>query len=102
GAMEKRIEEELASVARMGGVVDAVRSGALEADVARQAYLFEQKVISGEIPRVAVNWHVGDAAAEADRDVELYAFDLKAHAAQLAKLERIRGQRDGGAVSTAL
>src|SRR5438128_3890634 len=101
-AMEKRIEEELASVARMGGIVEAIRSGAIQAEVARQAYLFEQKVISGEIPRVAVNCHVGDAAAEADRDVELYAFDLKAHAAQLAKLERIRGQRDGGAVSTAL
>ena len=101
-AMEKRIEEELASVERMGGIVEAVRTGAVQAEVARQAYLFEQKVISGEIPRVAVNCHVGDAPAEADRDVELYAFDPRAHAAQLAKLERIRGQRDGAAARTAL
>src|SRR4029077_20953456 len=101
-AMEEKITEELAAVERMGGIVGAVRSGAVQAEVARQAYLFEQKVISGEIPRVAVNCHVGDAAAEADRDVELYAFDLKAHAAALAKLERIRGQRDGAVVSAAL
>ena len=101
-AMEKQIEQELASVERMGGIVEAVRSGAIQAEVARQAYLFEQKVLSGEIPRVAVNCHVGDGAAEADRDVELYTFDEKAHAAQLAKLERIRAQRDGGAVQSAL
>jgi methylmalonyl-CoA mutase N-terminal domain/subunit len=101
-AMEKRIEEELASVERMGGIVEAVRTGAIQAEVARQAYLFEQKVISGEIPRVAVNCHVGDAPAEADRDVELYAFDPKAHATQLTKLERIRGQRDDGAARAAL
>src|SRR5437870_3539797 len=101
-AMEKRIEEELASVERMGGIVEAVRTGAIQAEVARQAYLYEQKVVSGEIPRVAVNCHVGDVPAEADREVELYAFDSKAHAAQLAKLERTRAQRDGSAARTAL
>src|SRR5215467_6352940 len=93
GAMEKRIQEELASVERMGGIVEAVKSGAIQAEVARQAYLYEQKIVSGEIPRVAVNCHVGDTPA-ADRDVELYAFDPKAHAAQLTKLARTRAQRD--------
>jgi methylmalonyl-CoA mutase N-terminal domain/subunit len=101
-AMEKRIGEELASVERMGGIVEAVRTGAIQAEVARQAYLYEQKVVSGEIPRVAVNCHVGDVPAEADPEVELYAFDSKAHAAQLAKLERTRAQRDGSAARTAL
>src|SRR5258705_6223117 len=100
--METRIGEELASVERMGGIVEAVRTGAIQAEVARQAYLYEQKVVSGEIPRVAVNCHVGDVPAEADREVELYAFDSKAHAAQLAKLERTRAQRDGSAARTAL
>src|SRR5262252_6993610 len=102
GAMEKRIGEELASVERMGGIVEAVKSGALQAEVARQAYLYEQKIVSGEIPRVAVNCHVGDTPAEADRDVELYAFDPGAHAAQVARLERTRAQRDDGAARTAL
>ena len=73
--MEAKIVEELAAVERMGGIVEAVKTGALQAEVARQAYLFEQKMVSGEIPKVAVNCHVGDGAAEADRDVELYAFD---------------------------
>src|SRR5947209_3048804 len=101
-AMETRIGEELASVERMGGIVEAVRTGAIQAEVARQAYLYEQKVVSGEIPRVAVNCHVGDVPAEADREVELYAFDPKATEAQAAKLARIRRERANDAVWAAL
>src|SRR5437762_862288 len=69
-AMEKQIATELAHVERMGGIVEAIRSGAIQAEVARQAYLYEQKIVSGEIPRVAVNCHVCDVPVEADRDVE--------------------------------
>src|SRR6185503_1982223 len=69
--MEEKILEELAAVERMGGIVEAVKTGAIQAEVARQAYRFEQQLVSGEIPKVAVNCHVGDRAAEADRDVEL-------------------------------
>src|SRR5262245_21991559 len=53
--MEKAIVDEMAAVERMGGVVEAVKTGALQAEVARQAYLFEQKLASGEIRRVAAN-----------------------------------------------
>src|SRR5499427_8017175 len=100
--MEAKIREEMARVDRMGGVIEAVKSGAIQAEVARQAYLYEQRIVSGEIPRVAVNCHIGNTPVEADRDVELYAFDPRAHAAQLAKLERVRAQRDGAAARTAL
>jgi methylmalonyl-CoA mutase N-terminal domain/subunit len=101
-AMEEKILEELAHVERLGGIVEAVKSGALQAEVARQAYLFEQELASGAIPRVGVNSHVGDAPAEADRDVELYAFDPAVARAQLARLERVRSERDGAAVAAAL
>src|SRR2546421_1007080 len=101
-AMETQILEEMARVERMGGIVEAVKGGALQAEVARQAYLFEQKIVSGEIPRAAVNCHVGDVPVEADRDVEPYASDPQVVAAQIARLERIRRDRDGGAVARAL
>src|SRR5437870_7645300 len=39
-AMEKRILEELAHVDRLGGLVEAVKRGATQAAVARQAYLY--------------------------------------------------------------
>ena len=100
--MEAKIVEELAAVERMGGIVEAVKTGAIQAEVARQAYRFEQAMVSGEIPKVAVNCHVGERAAEADQDVELYAFDPRVSETQLAKLARVRRDRDGVAVQAAL
>jgi len=101
-AMEKQIVDELGRVERMGGIVEAVKSGAIQAEVARQAYLYEQRIVSGEVPKVAVNCHVGEQPVEADRDVELYSFDPRTTEAQLAKLARIRAQRDNGVVNTTL
>jgi methylmalonyl-CoA mutase N-terminal domain/subunit len=101
-AMEEQIVAELAAVERMGGIVEAVKSGALQAEVARQAYLFEQKIVSGEIPKVAVNCHVGETCAEADRDVDLYAFDQAVADTQVARLARVRSERDPAAVRGAL
>jgi len=101
-AMEEQIIAEMAAVDRMGGIVDAVKSGALQAEVARQAYLFEQKLTSGEIPKVGVNCHVGEGAADADREVELYAFDPGVAATQLIGLARVRRERDDRAARAAL
>ncbi|HEU4368839.1 MAG TPA: methylmalonyl-CoA mutase family protein [Methylomirabilota bacterium] len=100
--MEDRIVEELGALERMGGIVEAVKTGALQAEVARQAYLFEQKLVSGDIPKVAVNCHVGDLPGEADREVELYAFDAKVAETQVAKLARVRRERDDRAARAAL
>jgi methylmalonyl-CoA mutase N-terminal domain/subunit len=100
--MERRIEEELAAVERMGGIVEAVKTGAIQAEVARQAYLFEQKLASGEVAKVGVNCHVGDGAAAPDPEVALYRFDPAVSAAQVARLQRVRRERDGGAVEGVL
>jgi len=101
--MEAKIREEMAKVDRMGGVVEAVKSGALQAEVARQAYRFEQQMFSGEYPKVAVNRHVSpDAEREASDALELYAFDPKVAEAQVAKLARLRRERDNAAVARAL
>ena len=100
--MEQKILEEMAHVETLGGIVEAVKSGAIQAEVARQAYLFEQKLLSGEIPKVGVNRHVAPDAESQGRDLELYRVDPRAAEAQLAKLERLRGERDPRAVSRAL
>jgi methylmalonyl-CoA mutase N-terminal domain/subunit len=104
--MEAKIREEMATVDRMGGMVEAVKSGAIQAEVARQAYRFEQALLGGEYPKVTVNRHVApaterDAAAE-DASLELYAFDPKVAEAQVQKLRRLRRERDQAAVDRAL
>src|SRR5207248_2255193 len=100
--MEEKILEELVAVERMGGIVEAVKTGAIQAEVARQAYLFEQRLVSGEVPKVAVNCHVGERPAEADHEVELYAFDPSVAERQVAKLAKVRRQRDDRAARAAL
>jgi methylmalonyl-CoA mutase, N-terminal domain len=101
--MEGKIRAEMERVEGMGGIVEAVRSGAIQAEVARQAYRFEQLMLSGEYPKVAVNRHVApDASREASQTLELYAFDPKAADAQVARLRRLRRERDEGVVDRAL
>jgi methylmalonyl-CoA mutase N-terminal domain/subunit len=100
--MEEQILAELAAVDRMGGIVEAVKTGAIQAEVARQAYRFEQKLASGEIPKVGVNCHVAEGAAEPDREVELYGFEPRVAEAQVARLARVRRERDERGVRAAL
>ena len=100
--MEERILEELAAVERMGGIVQAVKSGAIQAEVARQAYLYERGIASGAVPKVAVNCHAVEASGAADGEVELYAFDARAAESQVARLARVRRERDEAAVTATL
>jgi methylmalonyl-CoA mutase N-terminal domain/subunit len=100
--METKIQEELAHVERMGGIVEAVKSGALQAEVARQAYLFEQKLGSGEIVKVAVNRHLAPDAESQDQQLELYRLDPAVAEAQVGRLARLRAERDGAASARAL
>ena len=100
--MEKTIGAEMEHVERLGGIVEAVKSGALQAEVARQAYLFAKRLLSGEIPKVAVNRHIAPDAERAQPALELYAFDPHVYEAQVAKLRRLRAERDGAAVTRAL
>jgi methylmalonyl-CoA mutase N-terminal domain/subunit len=104
--MEAKIAEEMAKVEGMGGVVEAVKSGAIQAEVARQAYRFEEMMLSGQYPKVAVNRHVapdaGQGAAPDGAGLPLYAFDPKVAEAQVAKLARLRRERDDATVRSAL
>jgi methylmalonyl-CoA mutase N-terminal domain/subunit len=100
--MEHAIVAELEHVERLGGIVDAVKSGAIQAEVARQAYLFEQNIAAGEIKKVGANCYVGGGSAQADRDVEVYTFDPRVAEAQVAKLIRVRRERDDASARGAL
>jgi methylmalonyl-CoA mutase N-terminal domain/subunit len=100
--VETKILEELARLDAMGGIVEAVKTGALQAEVARQAYRFEQQLAAGEIKKVGANCYTGEGPAPADTDVELYRFDPRVAEAQIARLQRVRREREGAAVAAAL
>src|SRR5262245_58252329 len=101
--MEARIRAEIERVERMGGIVEAIKAGAIQAEVARQAYRFEQLMLSGEYPKVGVNRHAApDTGREASDTLELYAFDPKVAEAQVARRQRLRRERAPGPVEGAL
>src|SRR5262249_26668672 len=105
--MEARIRAEMDRVERMGGIIEGVKTGAVQAEVARQAYRFEQMMLSGEYPKVGVNRHVApdaerEASQQTNSSLELYGFDPKAAEAQVARLGRLRRERDRAAVERAL
>jgi methylmalonyl-CoA mutase N-terminal domain/subunit len=100
--MEAKIREELAQVEKLGGMVEAVKSGAIQAEVARQAYRFEQQLQCGEVAKVGVNRHVAPGEDGAAPQLELYELDTRVAEAQVAKLARLRAGRDAAAVERAL
>jgi methylmalonyl-CoA mutase N-terminal domain/subunit len=85
-----------------GGIVEGVRPAPSRRGRA-PGVRFEQMMLSGEYPKVGVNRHVApDAGREAGDAIELYAFDPEVAKAQIARLDRLRRERDQAAVERAL
>ncbi|MDI7267409.1 MAG: methylmalonyl-CoA mutase family protein [Myxococcota bacterium] len=97
--MENRIVEEMRRVRTSGGIVHAISTGAIQRLVAAQAYRRELDIRAGKIPIVGVNRYRMDEAA---RPVELHPYGEAAAREQIAKLRKIRAERDGAAVRKAL
>ncbi len=97
--MGARISEAMGEVGRWGGIVKAVASGAVQRQVARQAYLREKAIQSGEIRKVGVNVY---RAEEEQHEVELHPFRPREAKKQVDRLRRIRRERDSAAVKRAL
>ncbi len=100
--MEKRITTEMRRVdSEMGGIVQAVSEGHIQAAVARQAFLYEQKLQRGEIVKVGVNKYRAEDE-HASREVELHEYKPEATEEQLRRLVQVKAERDAHAVDAAL
>ena len=103
--MEARIQAEMDRVERMGGIVEAREVGRHPGGGGAPGLpVRADDALRASIPKVGVNRHVGagrDARGRRDA-IELYAFDPKAAEAQVARLRRLRRERDQGAVDRAL
>ena len=92
--MEAKILEEMAKVEKVGGMVEAVSSGYVQSEVARQAYAYEKKLQSGEITKVGVNKYTEGV----DMEVELHEYNDEWAQLQIKRLKDLKRERDGGAV----
>ncbi|HUV74093.1 MAG TPA: methylmalonyl-CoA mutase family protein, partial [Anaerolineae bacterium] len=97
--LEKEIVREMERVEAMGGIVKAISEGFIQRAVARQAYLYEQGIQSGEIVKVGVNKY---RIEEEERDVELHEYSQEQAEEKTRRLDELRSQRDGAKVSEAL
>ncbi len=97
--MEALIVEIMDELDARGGIVNAVAEGSAQADVNRQAYELEKRLRSGDFRKVGVNCHMEQ---EAEPDVEFHPYKEDQAAAQLARLQRIKDERDADVVASTL
>jgi len=88
--MEGKIEEEMANIAKVGGIVEAVATGYIQKLVSRQAYAFEKGIQSGELLKVGVNIHTEGES----KDVELHEYTGETAERQIEELKRVKRERD--------
>jgi methylmalonyl-CoA mutase N-terminal domain/subunit len=98
--LEAKIRELMDDLNGQGGIVPAIAAGHIQNTVSRQAYEERRKLEAGEIRKVGVNCY--QMEEEEDRPVELHPFREEVCAEQVQRLDRVKSQRDGAAVTRAL
>ncbi|MAG63238.1 MAG: methylmalonyl-CoA mutase family protein [Planctomycetota bacterium] len=97
--MESKITEVMDELESRGGIVAGVAEGQVQADVSRHAYEREQKLHSGETPKVGVNVHQEE---EEERPIEFHPFKSELADSQCQRLAKVRAERDSAAVERTL
>jgi len=98
--MEKKIVEHMEEVEAKGGMIKAVESGYIQDQVSYQAYLYEKKVQSGEITKIAVNKYV--SKDEENREIEFHPYNTGAAEEQKKRLLEVKTNRDSSNVKQTL
>jgi methylmalonyl-CoA mutase N-terminal domain/subunit len=96
--LESLATEYLERIDAMGGAVEAIESGWMKNEIEDAAYRVTQGVESGDRIVVGVNKFV----AEREEDVELHSLDPELERRQVARTQKVRAERDQGAVDAAL
>lgn len=96
--MEEKILEEMEKIEKMGGMVEAVSSGYVQREVARQAYEFERRLQQGEVTKVGVNRYTEGV----DMEVELHEYNEEWAQLQIKRLGELKRGRDNRAVAGSL
>jgi methylmalonyl-CoA mutase, N-terminal domain len=96
--MEGKIEEEMAKIEKVGGIVKAVSTGYVQRLVARQAYEFEKGIQSGELLKVGVNIYTEGES----RDVELHEYTYDSAEKQIESLKAVKRERSSADVTRTL
>ena len=97
--LEEAIRRVIGEVEEMGGIVEAVAEGHIQAAVSRQAYENLRKLENGEVRKVGVNCY---RTEEDEPAIEFHPFQEEACRKQIERLNRARAARDSAVVEEAL
>ena len=96
--LEARAFEYIGRIDEMGGAVNAIEQGYQVLEIGESAYRLQQEIDSGKRVVVGVNRYMTD---EPPMD-NLLRVDAEAARQQIARLNRLRRERDGARISAAL
>jgi len=96
--MEKRALDYIRRIDEMGGIIRAVEEGFPQKEIGESAYRFQREIEDGERLIVGVN------AFQSDRHepIEILKIDERVAEEQVARLEKVKSERNAAAVSAAL
>ena len=97
-AIESGAREYLAKIDALGGMLQAIESGYVQAEIQKAAYDYQRKVESTEQIVVGVNGFV----AEEERPIPTLRIDPEIEGAQIARLRALRARRDSAKMRAAL
>ena len=96
--MEKRALDYIRRIDEMGGIIRAVEEGFPQKEIGESAYRFQREIEDGERLIVGVN------AFQSDRHepVEILKIDERVAEEQVARLNKVKSERNAAAVSATL
>jgi methylmalonyl-CoA mutase N-terminal domain/subunit len=96
--MEEQAYEYFEKIDQLGGMVEAVKRGFPQREIADAAFRYQQEVEAGERKLVGVNAYTeGD-----DLDTDILRIDPAFETEQVDRIRAVREQRDGDAVTRTL
>ena len=96
--MEELAYEYFAKIDELGGMVEAVKRGFPQREIADAAYLLQREIDAGERIVVGVNEYRDGAEGE----LEILRIDPALERRQIDRVQAVRGRRDGAEVERAL
>ena len=96
---ETAIKEEMKTVDKWGGIVNAVATGKIQESVSKQAYTREMGMQTGKVDKVGVNIFTRE---EESKPVEFHPYNQEAADKQVEKLKRIKASRNNELVKQKL
>jgi methylmalonyl-CoA mutase N-terminal domain/subunit len=96
--LEREAHDYFQRIEALGGVIPAIEAGFQQREIAEAAFRTQQEIDAGERTIVGVNDYVADEAVA----IPTLAMDPRGYERQVARLCRVRAERDNDAVEASL